>query len=104
MTAIAYMQQALVSNHSILADSYYNLGEVYRVIGQIDKAKEHFEISLSMNPNLTSAMYKLGVMRAMLQHRHTPCKHLLFLFVILLYILINLCLHRPYLPTKPSSI
>lgn len=61
MTAIAYMQQALVSNHSILADSYYNLGEVYRVIGQIDKAKEHFEISLSMNPNLTSSMYKLGM-------------------------------------------
>jgi hypothetical protein len=28
MTAIAYMQQALVSNHSILANSYYNLGEV----------------------------------------------------------------------------
>ena len=28
MMAIAYIQQALVSNHSVLADSYYNLGEV----------------------------------------------------------------------------
>jgi hypothetical protein len=30
VTAIAYMQQALVSKHSVsvLADSYYNLGEV----------------------------------------------------------------------------
>ena len=31
------------------------------MIGQIDKAKEHFELSLSINMNHTSAMYKLGL-------------------------------------------
>ena len=51
---------SLTSDAGLLAATYANLGTAYRKLGEDEKARDHYDQALRLNPNLSSAYLGLG--------------------------------------------
>ncbi|MDH3648623.1 MAG: tetratricopeptide repeat protein, partial [Saprospiraceae bacterium] len=57
------------------ADAYYNMGILYLQTDSLDQAREHFELSVKMEPGYARAYYYLGLIAELLGHVEEARSH-----------------------------